>query len=144
MAGGVGSRFWPFSTNEKPKQFLDFFGTGRSLLQMTVQRFRALMPIENILIATNVAYKAQILEQIPDLKPENILCEPARRNTAPCIGYAMARIRAMEQGQRTKDKGRAKSYRPRAFLLGVGAAFPWFYDFCHRLLGLRSPIDTLV
>ena len=104
MAGGVGSRFWPFSTNEKPKQFLDFFGTGRSLLQMTVQRFRALMPIENILIATNVAYKAQILEQIPDLKPENILCEPARRNTAPCIGYAMAKIRN-EEGRRKNEEG---------------------------------------
>lgn len=96
MAGGIGSRFWPFSTNERPKQFLDFFGTGRSLLQMTVQRFRKLVPVEHILIATNVAYKPLILEQIPELKPEQILCEPARRNTAPCIAYAMAKIKAME------------------------------------------------
>ena len=97
MAGGVGSRFWPFSRNEKPKQFLDFFGTGRSLLQMTIDRFRPLIPIENILIVTNVIYREQVLEQIPDLQPSQVLCEPARRNTAPCIAYAMARIKAMVQ-----------------------------------------------
>lgn len=94
MAGGVGSRFWPFSRAEKPKQFLDFFGTGRSLLQMTVDRFRPLVPIENVLIVTNVAYKDLILEQVPDLDERQILCEPARRNTAPCIAYAVAHIRA--------------------------------------------------
>lgn len=96
MAGGVGSRFWPFSRNEKPKQFLDFFGTGRSLLQMTIDRFRPIVPIKNILIVTNVLYREQVLEQIPDLNPEQILCEPARRNTAPCIAYAIAHIQAME------------------------------------------------
>ncbi|MBO5013451.1 MAG: NTP transferase domain-containing protein, partial [Paludibacteraceae bacterium] len=95
MAGGVGSRFWPFSRNHKPKQFLDFFGTGRSLLQMTIDRFRPIVPIENILIVTNVLYRDQVLEQIPDLKAEQVLCEPARRNTAPCIAYAAARIQAM-------------------------------------------------
>lgn len=95
MAGGVGSRFWPFSRSEKPKQFLDFFGTGRSLLQMTVDRFRPLVPIENVLIVTNIAYKQLILDQIPDLNPKQILCEPARRNTAPCIAYAVSHIRAM-------------------------------------------------
>ena len=105
MAGGIGSRFWPFSTNEKPKQFLDFFGTGRSLIQMTVDRFRPLVPINNVLIVTNIAYREMILEQIPDLPVENILCEPARRNTAPCIAYATARIRAMVNEQRTKEQG---------------------------------------
>ena len=95
MAGGVGSRFWPFSRENKPKQFLDFFGTGRSLLQMTVDRFRPLIPIENMFIVTNVAYKKLIMEQIPDLKEVQILCEPARRNTAPCIAYATAHIRAL-------------------------------------------------
>ena len=95
MAGGVGSRFWPFSREDKPKQFLDFFGTGRSLLQMTVDRFRPLVPIENVFIVTNVAYKALIMEQIPDLNEGQILCEPARRNTAPCIAYATAHIRAL-------------------------------------------------
>ena len=94
MAGGVGSRFWPFSREEKPKQFLDFFGTGRSLLQMTVDRFRPLVPIENVYIVTNVAYKQLILEQVPDLQEHQILCEPARRNTAPCIAYATSAIRA--------------------------------------------------
>ena len=95
MAGGVGSRFWPFSREKKPKQFLDFFGTGRSLLQMTVDRFRLLVPIENMFIVTNVSYKQMILEQVPDLKEGQILCEPARRNTAPCIAYAVAHIRAI-------------------------------------------------
>ena len=95
MAGGVGSRFWPFSRNDRPKQFLDFFGTGRSLLQMTVDRFRPLVPIENMLVVTNIAYKQLILEQVPDLKEKQILCEPARRNTAPCIAYAVSHIRAM-------------------------------------------------
>ena len=95
MAGGVGSRFWPFSRTEKPKQFLDFFGTGKSLLQMTVDRFRPLIPIDHVFIVTNVRYKQLILEQIPDLKESQILCEPARRNTAPCIAYATAHIRAL-------------------------------------------------
>ena len=92
MAGGIGSRFWPFSRNDKPKQFLDFFGTGRSLLQMTVDRFRSVVPIENVLIVTNVIYKDLVLEQIPELRENQVLCEPARRNTAPCIAYAVARI----------------------------------------------------
>lgn len=95
MAGGVGSRFWPFSRADKPKQFLDFFGTGRSLLQMTVDRFRPLVPIENVFVVTNIAYKDLILEQVPDLAEDQILCEPARRNTAPCIAYATAHIRAL-------------------------------------------------
>ena len=93
MAGGIGSRFWPFSRESKPKQFLDFFGTGRSLLQMTVDRFRPIVPIENMLIVTNVAYKDLILEQVPDMQESQILCEPARRNTAPCIAYATAWIK---------------------------------------------------
>ncbi len=106
MAGGIGSRFWPFSRERKPKQFLDFFGTGRSLLQMTVDRFRPIVPIENMVIVTNVAYRDLILEQIPDMKAEQILCEPARRNTAPCIAYATNRIRSKVQRdnvQCTKD-----------------------------------------
>ena len=102
MAGGVGSRFWPFSRNHKPKQFLDFFGTGRSLLQMTIDRFRPIVPVENILIVTNVLYRDEVLKQIPDLKSEQVLCEPARRNTAPCIAYASARIKAMAKGERAR------------------------------------------
>ncbi|MBQ7531286.1 MAG: mannose-1-phosphate guanylyltransferase [Paludibacteraceae bacterium] len=95
MAGGIGSRFWPESRNNRPKQFLDFFGTGQSLLQMTVNRFRELVPMENILIVTNVLYLDMMLEQLPELKPEQILCEPARRNTAPCVAYAISHISGM-------------------------------------------------
>lgn len=95
MAGGIGSRFWPFSRNSQPKQFLDFFGTGRSLLQMTVDRFRPVVPIENVLIVTNVQYKELVMKQIPDLQPSQVLCEPARRNTAPCIAYATAHIKGV-------------------------------------------------
>ena len=95
MAGGVGSRFWPFSRNERPKQFLDFFGTGRSLLQLTFDRMRHLMPAENILIVSNTIYKDLILEQLPEIKSDQILLEPNRRNTAPCIAYAVNRIKAI-------------------------------------------------
>ena len=95
MAGGVGSRFWPFSRNDRPKQFLDFFGTGRSLLQMTFDRVRHLVPAENILIVSNVIYKDLILEQLPEIKADQVLLEPNRRNTAPCIAYAVNRIKSM-------------------------------------------------
>lgn len=104
MAGGVGSRFWPFSRNEHPKQFLDFFGTGKSLLQMTVDRFRPLVPIENMLVVTNVRYLELVLAQVPDLKVEQVLCEPARRNTAPCIAYAIAHIKSMVRRRAGLDK----------------------------------------
>lgn len=94
MAGGVGSRFWPISRNGRPKQFLDFFGTGRSLLQMTFDRFRRMVPSENILIVSNVLYKSTILEQLPEIQEHQVLLEPQRRNTAPCIAYAVNRIKA--------------------------------------------------
>lgn len=95
MAGGVGSRFWPFSRNNRPKQFLDFFGTGRSLLQMTFDRFRRIVPAENILIVSNIIYKDMILEQLPEIKENQVLLEPLRRNTAPCIAYAVNRIKSI-------------------------------------------------
>lgn len=95
MAGGVGSRFWPFSRNDKPKQFLDFFGIGRSLLQMTFDRFEKIVPTENILIVSNSAYKDLILEQLPNIEESQILLEPIRRNTAPCIAFAINRIKAI-------------------------------------------------
>lgn len=97
MAGGVGSRFWPFSRNNRPKQFLDFFGTGRSLLQMTYDRFRQVVPAENILIVSNTIYKETILEQLPEINEKQVLLEPHRRNTAPCIAYAMKRIKAITE-----------------------------------------------
>ena len=92
MAGGVGSRFWPLSKTNKPKQFLDILGTGRTLLQMTFDRFIDVCPVENIYIVTSLNYKETILEQLPDLTSEQILLEPARRNTAPCIAYANYKI----------------------------------------------------
>jgi mannose-1-phosphate guanylyltransferase len=86
MAGGVGRRFWPLSRVERPKQFLKFFG-DRSLLQMTVDRMRPLMPAENILIVTNERYLEQTAEQLPEIPTANILLEPVSRNTAPCIAF---------------------------------------------------------
>ena len=94
MCGGIGSRFWPFSRETRPKQFLDFFGVGRSLLQMTVDRFTKLIPIENIYVVTNQKYAKLVKKQIPLLKEHQILLEPARRNTAPCIAYAAYHIQA--------------------------------------------------
>ena len=88
MAGGIGSRFWPMSVPERPKQFLDVLGIGKSLIQMTYERLLHVSPVENIYVVTNAQYKEMVLEQIPTLKPEQVLCEPARRNTAPCIAYA--------------------------------------------------------
>lgn len=92
MSGGIGSRFWPFSREARPKQFLDFFGTGRSLLQMTVDRFRKILPIENIFIVTNNEYAQMIKDVLPELNPNQILLEPMRRNTAPCIAFATYHI----------------------------------------------------
>tara|TARA_R110001592_G_scaffold307299_2_gene580626 strand:+ start:131872 stop:132918 length:1047 start_codon:yes stop_codon:yes gene_type:complete len=88
MAGGIGSRFWPMSTEAKPKQFHDVLGTGKSLLQSTVDRLLNLSTINEVLIVTSSDYKSLIMEQLPNLPAENILCEPARKNTAPCIAYA--------------------------------------------------------
>lgn len=94
MGGGIGSRFWPFSRESYPKQFLDFFGTGRSLLQMTFDRFNKIIPTENIYIVSNEKYADLIKQQLPELSDEQILMEPTRRNTAPCIAYAAYHIRA--------------------------------------------------
>ena len=95
MCGGVGSRFWPFSKAAKPKQFIDFFGTGRSLLQMAFDRMEGIVPVENILLITNESYGSLIKEQLPDIKDNQILLEPVRRNTAPCIAWAAHHIRAI-------------------------------------------------
>jgi mannose-1-phosphate guanylyltransferase len=92
MAGGIGSRFWPLSKTERPKQFLDILGTGRTLLQQTFDRFRKIMPAGQIFVVSNLEYKEIIQEQLPELPVENILLEPHRRNTAPCIDYANFRI----------------------------------------------------
>ena len=92
MAGGVGSRFWPMSTSQRPKQFIDILGLGKSLLQMTVERISSLVPITNIYILTNSDYFELVKEQIEGIPSENIVCEPQRKNTAPCLAFASAKI----------------------------------------------------
>lgn len=96
MCGGVGTRFWPFSTQKNPKQFLDFFGTGRSLLQMTVDRISPIVESDHIILVTNKEYFGIIREQLPQVKESNILLEPARRNTAPCVCWAAKHIYALD------------------------------------------------
>ena len=92
MAGGIGSRFWPMSRQNFPKQFHDILGTGNTLMQMTYNRFLKTCPPENILVVTNDVYKELVLTQLPDMKAEQVLCEPFRRNTAPCVAYANFKI----------------------------------------------------
>lgn len=92
MAGGIGSRFWPLSTAKKPKQFLDVLGTGRTLLQLTYDRFSRIIPAGNFLVVTSENYKALVLSQLPELTDSQVLSEPLRRNTAPCIAYATYKI----------------------------------------------------
>lgn len=87
MAGGIGSRFWPMSRQNFPKQFLDILNTGKTLIQWTFDRFASFIPVENIYVVTSHEYSAIVQEQLPNLPLENILGEPSRKNTAPCIAY---------------------------------------------------------
>ncbi|HCN54335.1 MAG TPA: mannose-1-phosphate guanylyltransferase [Prevotella sp.] len=96
MAGGVGSRFWPMSTEKTPKQFIDVLGVGRSLLQLTRDRFESVVPHDNIWVVTNRKYVHMVQQQLPDMPINHILCEPCRRNTAPCIAYVSWRIKAQD------------------------------------------------
>ncbi|MBQ7634529.1 MAG: mannose-1-phosphate guanylyltransferase [Bacteroidaceae bacterium] len=93
MAGGIGSRFWPMSSEERPKQFLDILGCGRTLIQLTLDRFAGMVPTENVWVVTGERYAEITREQLPDVPPENILAEPCRRNTAPCICYVSWKIK---------------------------------------------------
>lgn len=96
MAGGVGSRIWPMSTVETPKQFIDILGVGRSLLQLTLDRFKGICPYENMWVVTNKKYAEIVKQQLPEIPEENILLEPCRRNTAPCIAYVSWRIKSKD------------------------------------------------
>ena len=96
MCGGIGSRFWPYSRTRLPKQFIDFLGTGRTLLQMSFDRVKGMVPLSNILIVTNELYAGLVREQLPELDESSILLEPARRNTAPCIAWSAAHIYARD------------------------------------------------
>lgn len=92
MAGGVGTRFWPMSRTAHPKQFIDVMGSGQTLLQSTFSRSLNICPAQNIYVVTNDSYRSLVKEQLPDIPDENILCEPARKNTAPCVAYAAWKI----------------------------------------------------
>src|SRR5690606_20706584 len=96
MAGGVGSRFWPLSIPERPKQFIDVLGIGKTLIQMTHERLLNIVPAENIFILTNEKYLNLVNQQLPNVARSQILTEPQRKNTAPCIAYAAAKINAID------------------------------------------------
>lgn len=96
MAGGVGSRFWPASRESRPKQFLDILGAGQSLIQMTFDRAKKIVPVGNILIATNNMYKPLVNKHLPEVTDDRILLEPSRNNTAPCIAYAALKISSLD------------------------------------------------
>ncbi len=93
MAGGTGQRFWPLSTDAKPKQFLDILGTGQSFLQTTLKRFLQICPLENIIVVTNDKNKNLVMHQLPEITEEQIISEPLRRNTAPCVAYAANKVK---------------------------------------------------
>lgn len=95
LAGGAGSRFWPISSEELPKQFLDILGCGRTLIQLTLERFNGLIPKENVWVVTAEKYREIVMEQLPEIPSGNILCEPCRRNTAPCICYVSWKIKKL-------------------------------------------------
>lgn len=96
MCGGIGSRFWPYSRTRMPKQFIDFLGTGRSLLQMSYDRILPLVDPAHIIVVTNATYAPIVRQQLPELSDSQILLEPCRRNTAPCIAWAVRHIRACD------------------------------------------------
>src|SRR5690606_2099209 len=100
MAGGIGSRFWPMSVPEHPKQFLDILGMGKSLLQMTFDRLKLVSPADQIYIMTNEDYKNLVLQQLPEIGEHQVLTEPVRKNTAPCIAYAAAKIAGLNNEAR--------------------------------------------
>jgi len=96
MAGGIGTRFWPLSKSNMPKQFLDILGTGRTFLQQTYDRLKKICPNENFYVVTSVDYKELVMKQLPELQENQILLEPLRRNTAPCIAYACYKIQKID------------------------------------------------
>lgn len=96
MAGGVGSRFWPSSTTDRPKQFLDILGIGKSLIRMTFERCLKIVPADHVFVVTNKQYKQLVMQHIPEIPEQNILCEPSMNNTAPSVAYTALRIHAIE------------------------------------------------
>lgn len=136
MAGGVGSRFWPMSTSERPKQFIDVLGVGKSLLQLTVERFDGICAPENIWIVTNHNYVGIVKEQLPEIPAGNILCEPCRRNTAPCIAYVSWKIKS-------KDPKANIVVSPSDHIVTNVAEFGRVINECLRFTGETDSIVTL-
>ena len=96
MAGGVGSRFWPMSTPDYPKQFIDVLGCGRTLIQLTLDRFKGICHSDNVWVVTSKKYAEEVKRQLPEVADDHILCEPCRRNTAPCIAYVSWKIKSRD------------------------------------------------
>lgn len=136
MAGGVGSRFWPMSTAKRPKQFIDVLGTGRTLLQLTLDRFKGVCDPANVWVVTSVNYKDIVKEQLPEIPEGNILCEPCRRNTAPCIAYVSWRIKA-------KDRNANIVVSPSDHVVADTAEFRRVVEQCLRFAGETDAIVTL-
>ncbi|MCV6628820.1 MAG: mannose-1-phosphate guanylyltransferase [Flavobacteriaceae bacterium] len=136
MAGGVGSRFWPISTQENPKQFHDMLGAGQSLIQKTFQRLKQFIPAENVLVLTNARYKDLVKEQIPEMEVENIVTEPAMRNTAPCILYAAKKIQK-------KNKDAVMIVAPSDHWIEDEAAFAADVKHCFERASKEAALFTL-
>ena len=136
MAGGVGSRFWPMSTTTKPKQFIDVLGVGRSLLQLTFDRFKGICDPENVWVVTNKGYYEIVKQQLPEIPEHNILCEPCRRNTAPCIAYVSWRTKA-------KDRNANIVVTPSDHIVTDGEEFRRVIRQCLQFTGETDAIVTL-
>jgi mannose-1-phosphate guanylyltransferase len=135
MAGGIGSRFWPLSRREKPKQFLDILGTGETLLQQTFNRFKALCPVENIYVVTSTEHARLVAEQL-DINPERILSEPFRKNTAPCIAYATFRI--MKENQNA-----VIAVSPADHIIGKQEVFEEVLNSAYTFAGSEDALITI-
>ncbi len=136
MAGGIGSRFWPVSTAEYPKQFIDVLGCGKSLLQLTAERFGNICPPENIWVVTSAKYASLVKEQLPMLRDENLLLEPCRRSTAPCIAYAAWKIKK-------RDPNANMVVTPSDHYVGDTAEFRRVIDLSLRFVSNSDAILTL-
>jgi mannose-1-phosphate guanylyltransferase len=134
MAGGIGSRFWPMSRTDMPKQFLDILNIGRTLIQSTFDRFATFVPIENIYIVTANQYKSIVEAQLPEINKKNILCEPSRKNTAPCIAYISYKLLEL-------DPLANLICAPADHLITEKQAF---IDTCEKALHFTSHIKALV
>jgi mannose-1-phosphate guanylyltransferase len=134
MAGGIGSRFWPVSRMGHPKQFIDILGSGRTLIQQTMDRFRTMVPLENIYVITAKEYVSITKEQLPDLPQENIISEPYRKNTAPCIAYISFKLLQ-------KDKDASLIVAPADHLI---LDTDKFSSICEDALNFASSSNALV